>query len=507
MCPLRKRGAMSSQASANRPAQQAAAGTKTPAASTPRCSTPSTKTPEPCTAFERLCRAYGPGESRDPANESRSQQQHCGAGAPAGDPPPAESDRAEVGARRASAASGDLARPPEVRIQTARIPGPTTPPLGKNTGNVSLQQKRAKNRPGFGVRSVWQGYELLDRYRRFAGRRCAKCRRVRIAPHVEISKLDGRTHYHGLMRCGLAWECPVCQLVLRTARAAEVVRVVECHTSKHGVESAALLTLTIRHGLGDDVRALRSGVAGAWRRFQSGKVWREWKATVQFVGSIRALELTYGDENGWHPHLHIVLLTQRPLTSADRAWLSGRWQRAVLRALGPDHVPDDYHGCDLRPCHAADYLQKLGLEVSPPAKAGRGEHRTPLQLLSAFACDGDLGALALYQAYAIGMKGAKMLTWTAGLKRAAGVDDRTDAEVIEGEEGSEELVLAIKGEAWDALRDIPGIKVAILALAESETPEVVREWLGQLTLWPPGYEPCEPPIGAPGLAQAVGGAS
>ena len=90
---------------------------------------------------------------------------------------------------------------------------------------------------------------------------------------------------------------------------------------------------------------------------------------------------------------------------------------------------------------------------------------------------------------------------------AAGVDDRTDQEVIEGEDGPEQLVMTIKGEAWDALRDIPGIKVKILAVAESETPEVAREWLGQLTLWPPGYEPCEPPIGAPELAQAAEGAS
>ena len=355
--------------------------------------------------------------------------------------------------------------------------------LGKNTGNVSLPSKPQC------FREIC--YDLRDRYRPFAGRRCAKCGRVRIASCVEISKRDGRAHYHGLMRCGLAWECPVCQVALRTARAAEVLTVVQWHTSRYGVESAALLTLTVRHGFGNDLGALRSGVAKAWRRVQAGKAWRDWKAEVGFVGSIRALETTHG-ENGWHPHLHIVLLTTRPLLEADRSWVSRRWQRAVLRLLGPDHMPDDVYGCDLRPCHAADYLQKLGLEVSPPDKAARGElHRTPLQLLTAFAYDGDLDALKLYQVYVDGMKGARMLTWSVNLKRDAGVLDRTDEEIVEGADEPEEHVLTIKGEAWDELRDVPGIKSTILALAESDPPDVVRQWLGQLPLWRPGYDPCE----------------
>jgi len=362
--------------------------------------------------------------------------------------------------------------------------------LGKNTGNVSLPSKPQCFRE--------LCYDLRDRWRPWASARCHKCGRVRIADDVEISKRDGRAHYHGLMRCGLAWECPVCQVALRTARAAEVLTAVRWHTLTCGVECAALLTLTVRHGFGSDLGALRSGVAKAWRRVQAGKAWRDWKAyDVGFVGSIRALEVTHG-ENGWHPHLHIVLLTSRPLSDADRGWLSRRWQRAVLRSLGPDHVPDDLHGCDLRPCHAADYLQKLGLEVSPPEKAARGElHRTPLQLLTALAYDGDLDALKLYQTYVKGMKRARMLTWSVKLKRDAGVLDRTDEEIVEGADEPEEHVVTIKGEAWDELRDVPGIKSTILALAESGPPDVVRRWLGRLALWPRGYDPCECEPGAP----------
>lgn len=336
---------------------------------------------------------------------------------------------------------------------------------------------------------MWECYGLLDGYRPWAGKRTAKCGRVRIAPHVEVKRRGGRAHFHGLMRCGSAWECPVCQVALKTARAEEVKTAVGWHVAKFGTDSAAMLTNTVRHGIGDDVRVLRRGLAKAWRSVQGGKAWRQARARYGLVGYIRALEPTHGSKHGWHPHLHIVLLSKRPLDEEFRRWVSARWQRAVLRWLGPDHVPNDRNGCDLRPCHEADYLQKLGLEVSAPDKAARRGSRTPLQLLSAFVHDGDLDALTLYRDYALGMKGARMLTWSLGLKKAAGVDERTDEEVIYGEDAAEQMVLTIKGRAWDDLRDMPGVTTRILSLAESDIPDALAEWLGQLALWPPGFDP------------------
>ena len=72
----------------------------------------------------------------------------------------------------------------------------------------------------------------------------------------------------------------------------------------------------------------------------------------------------------------------------------------------------------LVPCHKANYLQKLGLELSPPGcKEGRAANRSPLQLLTSAVYDGDALALEAYAHYCTGMKGAHMLTWSSGQYR------------------------------------------------------------------------------------------
>lgn len=333
---------------------------------------------------------------------------------------------------------------------------------------------------------------MLDAYRHFAGKRCAKCCRVRISPKVDLQLREGRAHFHGLMRCGLVWECPVCQLAIKTGRAEEVKTAVGWHVERYGRDGAAMLTLTVRHALGDDIRALRKGVANAWRRVQAGKAWLELREAVGVVGSIRALEITYG-ANGWHPHLHVVFLTKKPLTGGDwfLRWVGRRWARAVEAELGAAAVPSRERGADLRTLEAADYLQKLGLEISPADKVARGKGRTPLQILESFAETGDVADLEIWQAYVSGMKGARMLTWSRGLRVESGVDDRTDQDIVDGEAAAEIHVVTIRGEAWDELRNVPGMTVRLLEVAESSPPDVVREWIGQLTLWPPGYDPCE----------------
>lgn len=329
---------------------------------------------------------------------------------------------------------------------------------------------------------------MLDAYRPFATKRCGKCARVRIAPNVDLQLRDGRAHFHGLMRCGKLWECPVCQLSIKTARAEEVRKAVSWHTERYGRECAVMLTLTVRHALGDDIEVGRRGVARSWRRVQSGRGWVDMCGLIGLEAYIRGMETTNG-RNGWHPHLHIILLTDRPIPSWFLKWVGERWRKAVLLELGVDAVPDRQRGTDLRTLNDADYLQKLGLEISAPDKGPRNGNRTPLQILQSFTETGDVADLELWQSYVAGMHGARMLTWSRGLRVACGIEERTDQEIVEGEVDAETHVLTIKGEAWDRLRDVPGLPVRLLEFAESALPDVVKEWLGQLTLWPPGYDP------------------
>jgi hypothetical protein len=189
---------------------------------------------------------------------------------------------------------------------------------------------------------------------------------------------DGKAHFHGVMRCGSVWECPVCQLAIKAKRAEEVRRLVEWH----GHEGAYLLTLTIAHGIGDDLRISREAVSKAYRLMIQGAPWKRISLRFGFVGAVRAMEVTHG-RNGWHPHIHAILLL-RPLSADEREqlrdWIARRWIEKVKKVLGDGAAPSMERGCDLRPCRRADYLAKLGLELTAPVgKTARQGNRSPLQ--------------------------------------------------------------------------------------------------------------------------------
>jgi len=269
------------------------------------------------------------------------------------------------------------------------------------------------------------------------------------------------------MFCGSVWECPACGFRIRAKRAEEVKKAVEWH----GRDRAYLLTLTVRHGLGDDLKAIRSGVSTAWRQVQSGASWKRLGKRIGLRGTIRSLELTHGN-NGFHPHLHIVLLADKmdaAVLAAARVAISTRWQSAVERSMGVEHAPNDRVGCDLRRCNASDYITKLGLELSSGiTKQGHEGQRTPLQVASDWVRDRRGADLAVWLAFCRGMKGARMLTWSRGLKAAAGLAQKSDEELVHADalDAYGEVLATIPGAIWDRVRDAVGATVAIIAAAE-----------------------------------------
>jgi hypothetical protein len=204
-----------------------------------------------------------------------------------------------------------------------------------------------------------------------------------------------------------------------------------------------------------------------------------------FVGAVRAMEVTHG-RNGWHPHIHAILLL-RSLSAKERdefrVWIARRWIEKVKKVLGDGAAPSMEHGCDLRPCRRADYLAKLGLELTAPVgKVARNGNRSPLKIASDFLATGDEAELSLWQAYTAGMRGARMLTWSRGLRAAAGLNEveKTDQDIVDGEGGDETVVAVISGTDWNAVRDLPNAKLMLLWAAEDGGADVVRSTLVML---------------------------
>ncbi|PRW75701.1 protein rep, partial [Pseudomonas fluorescens] len=67
-----------------------------------------------------------------------------------------------------------------------------------------------------------------------------------------------------------------------------------------------MLTLTVPHGLGDDLSGLLEQIHKAWRSTSTSRAGKKLRKLLGVRGTIRALEVTPGS-NGFHPHLHVLL--------------------------------------------------------------------------------------------------------------------------------------------------------------------------------------------------------
>jgi len=211
--------------------------------------------------------------------------------------------------------------------------------------------------------------------------------------------------WHGTVRCR-ARVCPVCWVGRRAALAHEIDHVCS-EWRKLYPAVPQLATLTVRHHAGNPVRIVRD-VRACWRAQLQGRSWQLYKRE-RGIELIAAEEVTHG-ENGWHPHMHVLLLPKREqdteLHRVDALWWHDKWSRTVERKLGRDFVPSREHGTDLRPCRVEQYLSKLGIELTD---AGEVKARSPFALLRD-------GSVDKYLELQLSRQRARDVTWSRGLR-------------------------------------------------------------------------------------------
>jgi hypothetical protein len=146
------------------------------------------------------------------------------------------------------------------------------------------------------------------------------------------------------------------------------------------------------------------------------------KEKARIVGTIRAVEVTHG-ENGWHPHLHVlVFLTGEPGAEGLAALtlhVQEKWRRAVVAA--GYRPPSELHGVKVERCRSAaeagGYIAKTQDGRSPgnelarsDLKRGKEGHHLPLQILGDFGETGDRADLDLWNEYEVATKGRQAIT-------------------------------------------------------------------------------------------------
>jgi hypothetical protein len=235
-----------------------------------------------------------------------------------------------------------------------------------------------------------------------------------------------------------------------------------------------MISFTIQHSASDRLDDSIYVLSEAWRSMTSCKAFTSWRNDT-LAGHVRSLEVTWGQANGWHPHYH-VLFFMRNLISVARFYADVRalWEEHVIQAGGRSSWE---HACKLTIADdsIAGYIAKWGHDPKPetlpqltrwgkaqelargPMKTAERGRYTPFEMLEEYLISKTPGPAywgRLYKDYAAAMRGQRQLTWSRSpdLRKAAGVgDEKTEAEILEGDEAGYVLLAQLTSEQWGAI--------------------------------------------------------
>jgi hypothetical protein len=394
------------------------------------------------------------------------------------------------------------------------IPGAASP-LGNYTKSAVASAASRDDR--FGLQDV---AALIARPEERV-RVCLRCRSVASGRVSVVLGESGSAHYSGLQVCGSVWACPVCSAKISEHRRGELEQAV-ASAVEQGL-TPALASITFSHSRLDDVAWLQRDFSAAWRYMTGTRAYRKWALRWQVSGTVKALEVTWGRANGWHPHCHVLFFFYQEVTgdtlAACREGLWRCWSSAVEHIASPKlrmvrarmadgsevrvadpGVPRSYrvsaeHGVDLRISYGAvaDYVAKFGRESErrpwgvedelTKARSKRhlreteagavaawsalpGSRFTPFDFLRAYSATGAGEWVSLWRQYTAAFFGRRQLMWSPGLRGILGLVPEVSDEVlaVEAPEGGV-LVCHLERPAWSAVI-ARGSRSFLLRLAE-----------------------------------------
>lgn len=329
------------------------------------------------------------------------------------------------------------------------------------------------------------------------------CGRTRISDVVTLrtDAAHTRVGYGGLSTCGSVWACPVCAAKIAAKRKTEVMQVCE-YALGQGCE-VSLLTLTMRHHRGQSLRELWDALAYAWAAVTSGRPWLRFCEKAGLVGYIKATEVTFGEQYGWHVHLHVLVITRQSVyipiptrhskTRGDYDYrcpdgiIAERWTRSLARK-GIESVADR-GGLDWDVARnaeaAAAYVAKFGQKAHPADrisseltlgtyKQARRGNRTPWQVLEDLICYGLADDYDIWQEYEQVSAGRRALTWSHGLRQWAHIGKEQTDEEIAAQEAGDTAIAAFPPAAWIMLQPHAA---ELLDLLQQCGDQVAFDWL------------------------------
>jgi len=266
----------------------------------------------------------------------------------------------------------------------------------------------------------------------------------------------------GVQTCGSVHVCPVCSAKVNATRRIEIGCALTAWNNQGG--AVVFGTNTVRHNRGMTLLEVRSALADCWRFLGSHRSWVKARKRLGSPGLIRVYEVTFSWDNGWHVHVHWVLLVDGATTATDVEELghvvTSVWGQAAA-ALGlaaPSEKGQDYRLVrDLSGADLGDYLAKIGdlsQELTQSqSKRARGTHSTmPTWDIARNVAAGSVGRpwLKKWHEWEYGSKRMRSVGWTPGLRARLGIaPEVSDEDLAAAVDGSRELVLTAEG--WDTI--------------------------------------------------------
>lgn len=332
---------------------------------------------------------------------------------------------------------------------------------------VSAQSARAER---FALKSVVNKFMPASRI--------AKCMRWKV-PKKELQVLKSpefnKAFYSGLQVCASVWGCPVCAAKIAERRRVELVGAVA--TAKAMGLKVMLLTLTVPHGLGDELGEMLDKMISAWRRTTSTRLGKKIRASIGLEGAVRVLEVTDG-ANGFHPHFHVLLFVSSNVTTETvQDAFRPLWQDACVKSGLP--CPSDAHGVRVDDgSYAAAYASKWGLEsevTKGHIKKGSHDSMTPWDMLRRYLATKCERSRKRFMIYIEAFTGRRQLYWSNGLKAKLGVSDMSDEELAHQEEERATILGELTDDQWRAVLHTRN-EAALLDVAENH-PEAFGAFL------------------------------
>ena len=353
------------------------------------------------------------------------------------------------------------------------------------TGDAPTRRDRRSSR--YAVREELYTVSSLERVRD-CGRPLGKSG-VIVRLSGDVGSSDAVAGFGGLTTCGSVWACPVCAAKVANQRQNDIETVINRHMANGG--DVAMLTLTMRHHRGQKLAKLwKEGVSAGWKAATNGAGWRRDKQDHGVKHYVRVVEVTHG-KNGWHVHVHALLLGENFQDSGKLKQLGqrmfARWNMKLqnqgfsapienkgglkIQRIAPGKeaskaLSDYFTKAGMNPDvkwdatqaeaqaeakGARDMAHKVSMEAArSDLKDAKHGNRTPWGILSDLIKTKDASDKELWHEYEEASKGKRQIVWSRGCRDEYNLDEeKTDEELAEEDFDGENIAL-IEGSDYRA---------------------------------------------------------